>query len=163
MNDGRRIAAFAQRRQGRSKSGCEGAGGFAELERRSPVHALASKVVGELREARKGFDDVGGIVATGFPNGSLERATNKGDGAITAGLLAATGPLGGDKKRPVLATAGVVVEVNRVLNEGAGQIRLGQHLGQTGLTSLEFRNRHAPVFAVRADDVRGGPRGHDAR
>ena len=98
VNHGRGIAAFAQRRQGRSKSGGEGAGGFAELERRSPVHAFGLEVFGEGGETGKGLDEVRGIIATGFPNGPLERATNKGDGAITAGLLAATGTLGGDEK-----------------------------------------------------------------
>lgn len=93
------------------------------------------------------------IVASGFPYGPLERASDEGHRAVTAGSRTAASAFGRDEQRPILATTGVVVEVNRVLYEHAGQACFGQHLAQTDLTGLKFRNRHTPVLAIWADDV----------
>ena len=92
----------------------------------------------KLGKPGKGIDTVRCIITAGLPDGSLQRTTNEGNGTVTAGLFAATGALGRYEEGSVLATACVVVEVYRVLDERPRQVRFSQHLAQTGLTSLKF-------------------------
>ena len=61
------------------------------------------------------------IVATGLPNGPLERASNKRHRAVATGFHTGTRLFGRDEQRTVLTATGVVVQINRVLNEGPGK------------------------------------------
>ena len=96
---------------------------------------------------------MGSIVSTGFPLRPFERATHKRYGAVAACFLAATSTSGWNEEGAVLATSAVVVEVHRMLNQGTGQPRFGEHDAQPCLSDRQFADGNPPVFSVGTDDI----------